>query len=122
MGRHLSGACRCGFAVFLVRTSQTFRARATERDAPNINQGACRFSRLHRSPCFDGGVCLRVVACSWRSDAAGVCVARGDNDCRHRDDSDSQYQSNVATEWLAAFLYLPEVLYLVILFWLFFSG
>jgi putative oxidoreductase len=25
-------------------------------------------------------------------------------------------------EWLAAFLYLPEVLYLVILFWLFFSG
>jgi putative oxidoreductase len=26
------------------------------------------------------------------------------------------------TEWLAAFLYLPEVLYLVILFWLFFSG
>jgi putative oxidoreductase len=25
-------------------------------------------------------------------------------------------------EWLAGFLYLPEVLYLVILFWLFFSG
>jgi putative oxidoreductase len=25
-------------------------------------------------------------------------------------------------EWLAAFLYLPEVLYLVILIWLFFSG
>jgi putative oxidoreductase len=27
-----------------------------------------------------------------------------------------------AVEWLAAFLYLPEVLYLVILIWLFFSG
>ena len=27
-----------------------------------------------------------------------------------------------AAEWLAAFLYLPEVLYLVILIWLFFSG
>ena len=27
-----------------------------------------------------------------------------------------------AMEWLAAFLYLPEVLYLVILIWLFFSG
>ena len=26
------------------------------------------------------------------------------------------------TEWLAGFLYLPEVLYLVILFWIFFSG
>jgi putative oxidoreductase len=26
------------------------------------------------------------------------------------------------TEWLAAFLYLPEVLYLVILIWLFLSG
>ncbi len=26
------------------------------------------------------------------------------------------------TEWLAAFLYLPEPLYLVILIWLFFSG
>ena len=25
-------------------------------------------------------------------------------------------------EWVAGFLYLPEVLYLVILFWLFFSG
>jgi len=25
-------------------------------------------------------------------------------------------------EWLAGFLYLPEVLYLVILFWIFFSG
>ena len=25
-------------------------------------------------------------------------------------------------EWIAGFLYLPEVLYLVILFWLFFSG
>ena len=29
---------------------------------------------------------------------------------------------NSPVEWLAAFLYLPEVLYLVILFWLFFSG
>ena len=27
-----------------------------------------------------------------------------------------------ATEWLGEFLYLPEVLYLVILVWLFFSG
>jgi putative oxidoreductase len=27
-----------------------------------------------------------------------------------------------SAEWLAAFLYLPEVLYLVILIWLFFSG
>jgi putative oxidoreductase len=27
-----------------------------------------------------------------------------------------------AVEWLAAFLYLPEALYLVILIWLFFSG
>jgi putative oxidoreductase len=27
-----------------------------------------------------------------------------------------------AVEWLAAFLYLPDVLYLVILIWLFFSG
>ena len=27
-----------------------------------------------------------------------------------------------AAEWLAGFLYLPEVLYLVILFWIFFSG
>src|SRR6516162_7804402 len=27
-----------------------------------------------------------------------------------------------AVEWLAAFLYLPEALYLVILFWFFFSG
>jgi hypothetical protein len=26
------------------------------------------------------------------------------------------------TDWLAAFLYLPEPLYLVILIWLFFSG
>jgi len=66
---------------------------------------------------FDGGVCLRVVACSWRSDAAGVFVARGRNDCRHRDDNDPRHQSSPA-EWLAGFLYLPEVLYLVILIWL----
>ena len=31
-------------------------------------------------------------------------------------------KANSPVEWLAGFLYLPEVLYLVILFWVFFSG
>ena len=31
-------------------------------------------------------------------------------------------KASSAAEWLAAFLYLPEVLYLIILIWLFFSG
>jgi putative oxidoreductase len=34
----------------------------------------------------------------------------------------SQHQSVSSLDWLAEFLYLPEVLYLVILIWLFFSG
>jgi len=32
------------------------------------------------------------------------------------------FKATSPAEWLATFLYLPEVLYLVILFWLFFSG
>jgi len=55
-------------------------------------------------------------------DATGVCVARGRNYCRHCDDSDSEYQSNLANRVARGI----SVICLGALpgdsYWLFFSG
>ena len=86
-----------GLLFFLSGRAKLFVPERREEMRQTLIKAHVVFSRVQRCFRFDGGVCLRVVACSWRADAAGVCVARGRNDCRHRDDSDSEYQSNLAS-------------------------
>ena len=122
MGRHPSGACRCGFAFFLVRTVLTFRARAAGTDAPTLIKAHVPFPEFNAAFVstveFVCGLFLVLGAVTPLASAllAGVIVvAIATTAIRN-------IKAISPAEWLAAFLYLPEVLYLVILFWLFFSG
>src|SRR5262245_25961257 len=95
MDRHSRGAYRCWFAVFPFGARQTFCSIALRTDGANTDRSTYPLSQIQRRLCFDGGVCLRVIARPWGSDAAGVRVAGGPNDCRHQNDSDSEYQNSL---------------------------
>ena len=122
MGRHPSGACRCGFAFFLVRTGQTFVPERREQMRQTLIKAHVPFPEFNAvfvsTVEFVCGLFLVLGAVTPLASAllAGVIVvAIATTAIRN-------IKATSPAEWLAAFLYLPEVLYLVILFWLFFSG
>ena len=122
MARHSRGAHRCGFAVFPFRARQTFRARATGTDAPKLIEAHIAFPDFNAlfvsTVEFVCGLLLVLgaltpLACALLAFLMIVAIATI---------AIRNIKASSPGEWLAAFLYLPEPLYLVILIWLFFSG
>jgi len=122
MAWHSPGAGRCRSTVLSFRARETFCLRAARTDAPDTDRSTYFFSDFNTffvsTVEFVCGLLLVIGALTPLDCALLGCVmimAIATTAIRN-------IKASCALGWIAEFLYLPEVLYLVILIWLFFSG
>ena len=86
-----------GSLFLLSGRSKLFLRERREQMQQTLIEAHVPFPKFNAVFCFDGGICLRVIARAWRGDATGVCAAPGPDDCCHLDDSDSECQRNLSS-------------------------
>jgi putative oxidoreductase len=122
MARHSPGACGRRFAVFFSGRGKLFMAERREQMRQTLVEAHVPFPDFNAlfvsAVEFVCGLLLILGAltplvCALLALVLVVAIATI---------AIRNIKASSPTQWLAAFLYLPEPLYLVILVWLFFSG
>ena len=122
MARDSPGAGSCWFAVFSFRAQQAFAPQRQEQMRQQLIEAHIPFPEFNAvfvsAVEFGCGLLLILgaltpLACALLAFVMIAAIATT---------ATRNLKASSPVSWLSEFLYLPEVLYLVILIWLFFSG